>query len=185
MKPVFIQVVVVLPCVILFSFLNDGGLAYFSPDTFEIRSQSEITLPILNTPVYRSSYSYRDNSFELVEYLVAKGYWSPRETDEPRWILLFHWNDAWRDGDTQWYRDVNRSNEWIEWTEKHPDIARVLWPAVLSFLRSDEGSRYVTHVMFQAKISSSEAEFRELFHTDPELRADQRGLRLPEPTAPP
>ncbi|GMV84070.1 MAG: hypothetical protein AMXMBFR7_52540 [Planctomycetota bacterium] len=114
---------------------SPGGRGFFSPDTLEYRSQSERTVFATEIPLYRSAYRY--DAHELVDYLVAKGYWSPRPASEPRWIFLFHWNRSWKDGASGFHRRFFwRKDLWIEWTEKHPERAAEVWPHVLELLRA-------------------------------------------------
>ena len=152
-----------------------GGRTYFSPDTFQVRFQSEVLLPLSYAPAWRSSFTYRHDTYPLVEYLVSHGFWAPVATPEPRWILLNHWNVQWRDGHSTLYKYL-KSQEWIEWTESHPDVAKVLWPNVLSLLRDSSYTWEVEHVMYLARGASTEAEWRELVERDPELQ--ESGIRL-------
>ena len=114
---------------------SDGGRGFFSPDTLDCRTQSEMLFPGTKIPIYRSTYDY--HRYELVEYLIAEGYWSPVETTSPRWFATFHWNRQWRDGTSDFHRAFGwRSEEWIQWTKDHPEIAAKLWPVVLDALRT-------------------------------------------------
>lgn len=157
----------------LFSILyGKGGRGFFSPDTFQIKTQSEILLPPTEIPLYRSSFDYHREPFKLVAYLVAEGYWQPVQTDEPRWILMFHWNNQWHDGQTQLYHYMSKHpNEWIEWTEANRSLAAVLWPMVLSILRREISGEYTEEVMNLARMSSSVDEFRNYINNDSELQA--------------
>jgi hypothetical protein len=114
-----------------------GGRAFFSPDSLDNRTQSEILLPLTELPLYRSRYVYY--RYPLTDYLVSKGYWSARATDSPQWVSMFHWNEQWRDGYSTFHREfASRGGEWIKWSDAHPDIAGDLWGRVLRMMRDDE-----------------------------------------------
>ncbi|MBE7464613.1 MAG: hypothetical protein HS116_14140 [Planctomycetes bacterium] len=129
-----------------------GGRGFFSPDTLEYRSQSERTVFATEIPLYRSAFRY--DSHELVNYLVEKGYWSPRPASEPRWIFLFHWNRNWKDGESCFHRSFFwRKDFWMEWTEKHPERAAEVWPQVLELLRAGrdaEVARLLVDIQYES-----------------------------------
>jgi len=93
-------------------------------------------------------------------HLIEKQYWTPCPSAKPRWIFVSCWNEQWRE--TQFYRYTRRyPDEWIEWTEANPALARLLWPKVLSILRRGITGGYAAHVMFLARQSSTVEEFRD------------------------
>jgi hypothetical protein len=147
-----------------------GGLSYFSPDTFQVRSQGELLLPMTDIPIWRSAYSFASDTYPLAEYLVANGHWKPASTSKPRWIVMNHWNTRWRDGQSTLYRYMRRPSEWKEWTEANKEVAAVLWPTVLSLLREGVDSSYVAHVMDLGLRASTIEELRERVAMDPELQ---------------
>jgi hypothetical protein len=52
---------------------------------------------------------------------------------------MFEWSPGTRDGESALQRELFwRRESWIEWSEKHPELAAVLWPRVLSLLRGDD-----------------------------------------------
>jgi len=158
-------------------FYGEGGRGFFSPDTFQVRTQSEILLPLLGIPIYRSSYEYHNESYKLVDYLADEGYWSPIETNDPSWYPMFHWNEQWRDGESGIYRYMNRyHDDWIDWTEENPTLAAVVWPKVLSILRRGITGGCAEHLMFLGRQSQSVEEFREYVNADPELQAE--GIKI-------
>jgi hypothetical protein len=83
---------------------------------------------------------------------VAEGYWSASNTPEPRWLPTFQWNQQWRDGQSQFHRELGRRGEqWIEWSKRHPDLARALWPRVLTALRrTDDGGMFQAEILLRA-----------------------------------
>jgi hypothetical protein len=157
-----------------------GGRGFFSPDTFQFKTQSEILLPPTELPLYRSAFEYHEKP-DLVAYLVAQGYWVPIQTEEPNWIAVFKWNTQWRDGEMQLYRYMNQPSEWIEWTEANPTVARVMWPKVLSILRRGITAGYAEDIMRKAKQSSSLKEFINSVNFDPVFQ--NKGISIqPEST---
>jgi hypothetical protein len=128
-------------CLLAFFLLgSSGGRGFFSPDTLEYRSQSEVLLFVTEIPLYRSRYKY--DKHELVDFLVCRGYWTAKDTRSPRWLCLYHWNDSWRDGESGLYRSLFQKRKfWIVWSEKNPQQAAELWPLVLDLLRSNEPDR--------------------------------------------
>ena len=112
-----------------------GGRTFFSPDTLETKSQSETLLFLTSVPIYRSSYQY--HRYELVDFLIAEGYWTPSAAPSPRWLGTNRSNAQWRDGQSPIHREFAWfADDWIAWTQAHPELAAVLWPLVLEELRS-------------------------------------------------
>lgn len=166
---------------LLFS-CSKGGLGYFSPDTFQMRTQSEILCaplsPLVEFPIYRSAFHAREEPYELVTYLVEKSYWEPVETDQPTWVLMFHWNNRWRDGESVLYRYMTYTPDfWIEWSEANPELAQVLWPKVLEIIRNGQMDGSAEWVMNLAQQSSSVDEFQFRVNHDPELQSV--GISMP------
>lgn len=127
----------------LLFFRLGGGVGYFSPDTLEYKSRSH---DFLDWPT-------RDRN-ELTEYLIRKGYWSPIETKKPRWILMFEFWPGMRDGQSSLHAELSwRGDEWIEWSESHPEQAAQLWPQVLGVLRADPkiGREEAAELMLNAR----------------------------------
>ena len=111
-----------------------GGRGFFSPDTLECRTQLEWLIPLTEVPLYRGPYSR--HRWLIVDYLVAQGLWSKSDVREPRWLFTFQWNQQWRDGQSQLQRELAwRGKEWVQWSEDNPELAKILWPRVLSALR--------------------------------------------------
>ena len=50
---------------------------------------------------------------------------------------------------------------WIDWTEREPDIADELWPAVLVALRNADHQRFA-ELMYAARFSENVDQFRRL-----------------------
>ena len=72
---------------------------------------------------------------------TAKGYLGDQYTGNARWHLVHGsktgvrgWNGDAKDA----YRSFKREH-WIEWSDKHPEHARYLWPKIVAFTR---GERY-------------------------------------------
>jgi hypothetical protein len=139
-RRVRILLLLLLPAALLYgsaAMFGSGARGWFSPDTLEFRSQTEFVLFSHKLPLYRGRYETR--RLPLAEYVVAKGHWSPSASPTPRWTPMYHWNRQWHDGHTRlckeltWYDD-----QWIAWTDEHPDAAKAFWPMVLSLLREQD-----------------------------------------------
>ena len=140
-----------------------GGRGYFSPDTLECRTHPEWLLPLTDIPLYRGPDS--THRWPVVDYLVAHGLWSRSETPDPRWLTTFQWNRQWRDGQSQFHRELGwRGEWWVEWSEKNPEMAKALWPKVLAALRrpgtTDTGEAEI--LLFAAQKARSVEEFEKL-----------------------
>jgi hypothetical protein len=139
-----------------------GGRGFFSPDTLQYRTQSEWLLPLVNNPLYRSSYTYRQDP--LVRYLVAEGYWTPRPTSDPKWVVAFQWNNQWHDGQSLMYREIAwRGQYWITWSRSNSDIAAKLWPMVLQAMRGENATARrdaeIVSLMYEARASKDPQAF--------------------------
>ncbi|HEY3394529.1 MAG TPA: hypothetical protein VGK58_17595 [Lacipirellulaceae bacterium] len=141
-----------------------GARASFSPDTLDYRTQRELLLPLIGVPIYRSRYRVHRNN--LAQFLIDNNYWSPQQTDSPRWILANHWNDQWKDGFTGFHREFTSQKQfWIAWSKAHPERAAEFWPELLSLIRkSDYDDSAVTEAMWNVKVSLGDeyAELRRL-----------------------
>ena len=123
-------------------FGSSGGRGQFSPDSLEYRSQSEVLLWGTKQSVYQSRWRYHNHT--LIQFLVNNGYWHYSDIAENRWIFLFHSNSQWRDGESSFHRAFFWKDDfWIEWTNKQPEQAAVLWPRVLESLRLGDEQKAV------------------------------------------
>ncbi len=121
---------------------SSGRRGFFSPDTLEYRSQSEVLCRGTSVPLFRGPFEYHEH--ELVKFLVDKGYWQPKKIDSHRWIFLFQWNDMWRDGESSFHRQFFwKKAHWIEWTNKNPEGAARFWLRILELLRGDNEEKAV------------------------------------------
>jgi hypothetical protein len=164
-------VVVILLVAAVYSsawFWGRGARTLFSPDTLECKSQSEILLTP-EIPLYRSSFEYF--RYDLVQFLIDKGYWTPKYPNNPRWIWIYDWNKAHSLGYGPLARQLSRNREfWMEWTDNNPAFAKVLWPKVLSQLRSGKDSGYVGEMIRCAQSAESLEAFEQLVATTPEFQ---------------
>ena len=136
--------------------LARGGRIFFSPDTLESKSQSEILLYMTEIPIYRSSYHF--DCTDLAKHLIEKGYWSPISPSNPRWLLGVHWNNQWHGGNARFYREIaSYGTEYIEWSNNHPELAKYLWPRILRILRTqpDIANATLADLLYRARHSSS------------------------------
>ena len=148
-----------------------GGLHYFSPDTLDSYSQSEVLLIFTELPIYRSSRS--THRYKLVQYLINQGYWSPIAQSGPS-IVTSKWNMQWRDGQSDFHRQFAwYADQWIAWTQQFPEVADELWADVLSLLRQDSSNELhdAVRLMHHSRIASTVEDYKALLESDPELNA--------------
>ena len=108
----------------------------FAPESFARRSFWYYEIPLLHiqiTPIDRD-----DETNELERYLRAQKYVAPSPPPSPRWDMV-----RVAQGATEVYQgdaailcayldavDQDGKFFWKLWSEQHPELARILWPAV-------------------------------------------------------
>jgi hypothetical protein len=143
-----VAVIVVMGYAILF-FGSVVGQE-FAPDSFARREFSFREIPLLGlqiTPIYR-----RDVTNSLEAHLTGNQFISAPKSPaaNTRWDLVVARRSPLADvgriisqGDARIlceYLDAHDSNDqsiWLEWTEKHPELARVVWPVVARVARQE------------------------------------------------
>lgn len=144
LRPMEWLIIAAIAVTIFLFVYSGGGVGHFSPDTLDYKTRSH---DILCWPTYHRT--------KLTEYLIEKDFWSPHPTSSPRWILMFEWWPGTRDGDLGLHRELtgSKGDEWIEWSEKHPERAAVLWPQVITLLRADPdgGPREAVELLWTAQ----------------------------------
>lgn len=107
----------------------------FCPYTFEHRGFAFREIPF--TGIQISSIN-RDTDTGVVElHLIQKGYIVP-DTTKNVWQLLslIRFRGTYATGDAEFlmkYLDAQNDKDeyaWLKWSEDHPQLAKVLWPAV-------------------------------------------------------
>jgi hypothetical protein len=135
-----------------------GGRGYFSPDTLELYGHSELLIPWTNISIYHGRPEH--HSSLLADHLVARGYWTRSVVAEPRWVLMFRWNQQWKDGQSSLHREIVwRAEFWVKWTDENPTLARAMWPRVLAMLRTSGDAENTAHLMYAAARATNVAEF--------------------------
>jgi hypothetical protein len=140
-----------------------GGRGFFSPDTLECRTQSEWLIPLTRIPLYRGPGS--THRWPIVDYLVTQGWWAKADTSNPRWLPTFQWNQQWNDGESQFHRELGwRGDAWITWSNENPDMAKALWPKMLTALRQPGAASVsvAADLLFTAQHARSVEEFERL-----------------------
>jgi len=108
----------------------------FCPHTLERRGFAFREIPF--TGIQISSIS-RDTDSGLVElYVIKQGYIVPDQTEPKTWHLLSlrRFRGTYAEGDAELlmkYLDAQNDKDeyaWLKWSEDHPKLAKVLWPAV-------------------------------------------------------
>ncbi len=145
------------------ALFGDGSIGCFSPDTLQSRRQTEYVIPMTDVQVYRSAGSV--SRWPIVNYLIAKGYWSDSKVSEPRWICTSRENPQWRCGTSRFERELaGNEAEWRKWTEENPELANCFWPRLLAELRKP-GTSHISEVdmlLGVARIAKSPEEFDRL-----------------------
>jgi hypothetical protein len=108
----------------------------FSPQTFERRSYSFYELPLLGIQV--TATRHEDLTGAAEGYLTMKKHVTPAAAAKQEWhiILGSRGTKLQRKGDAGIlirYLDATDAEEdlrWVKWSEEHPKLADVLWPAV-------------------------------------------------------
>jgi len=167
-----------LICVcVLLAFLGVADLTIeyqfgteFSPDAFQHRMYHRYSF--MGRPITRKIYE--DKKWALDEYLHRKGLIPPSDLGEPRWWLVQcfdHGRSDW--GSLGKGYDIclrlqtfpSERDYWVPWSEKHPDIAKVLWPQVVVALREDQLEEAV-RLLSAAESSETLHEFLEEANAD-------------------
>ena len=136
-----VVVLAILGIITWFFWPSFGAIHLFSPDTLESGYRSTVTLWD-GPPVYRSELKPRES--KLIQFLIERGYWRPTHPPSPRWIVTDY------SVRHEFYRNAD---EWVQWSEQHPEHAAALWPHVLDVLRNDpkRGQSDVSELMWEAK----------------------------------
>jgi len=109
----------------------------FSPATFSRRSFCYYQIPLIQLQVY--PIDRKDKSNDLENYLRSNNYVPVKKTGESSWDLVFtaRAQIVVTQGDAAIlcaYLDTEDPDGgdlyWQKWTEDHPKVAKVLWPAV-------------------------------------------------------
>jgi hypothetical protein len=136
-----VVVLTILGCIAWLFWPSFGAIHYFSPDTLESGYRPTVAFAGLQ-PDYR--FSLKPTESKLIQFLIERKYWRPTHTPSPRWIVT----------DYSVRREFNRNaDEWVQWSEQHPEYAAALWPRVLDVLRNDpkRGQSDVSELMWEAK----------------------------------
>lgn len=150
-------------------FLDKGSRGEFDPFSLTARHRSQWLLPLVEVPVYHTAWE--STKYELPQYLVDHGYWMASPGQSPRYLLMYDWNEQWRDGQTELYAAMNmHTSRWIELTQSHPDIAFELWPRVLAALRTSSDPLGDSRgLMFMALTCKNSTEFLEAINAEQRL----------------
>lgn len=137
----------------------------FCPQTFERRSYSYYELPVLGIQV--TGERLEDLTGDTEKTIASKGYISTPKGGKQDWHVLFgsRGTRQRRPGDAgilmQYLdaTDVGSNLRWEEWTEKHDEQAKILWPA-LQQLALAELYVFVPDLFEAAKRLSDPAELK-------------------------
>ncbi len=110
----------------------------FCPFTFERRGYAFREIPFLGIQI--SSIDRRTDTGIVELYIIKQGYIVPDATkcNSNTWHLLslIRFRGTWATGDAELlmkYLDARNNKDefaWLKWSEDHPPLAKILWPAV-------------------------------------------------------
>jgi hypothetical protein len=114
----------------------------FAPDTFEHRAYHYYELPVVRMQITPVRRELRRST--LAQTLVDKKF-IPCTTPPRRWDLVVsrRMGEELRQGDAQilsQYLDVpddRDESHWLQWTEDHPAVARILWPVIAKLAQQE------------------------------------------------
>lgn len=108
----------------------------FCPHTFERRGFAFREFPF--TGIQISSIDRRIDTGLVEMHIIAQNYLVPDHTEPKTWHLLslIRFRGTYAEGDAELlmkYLDAQNDKEeyaWLKWSEDHPQLAKVLWPAI-------------------------------------------------------
>lgn len=133
-------------------FLGLSGTVYgveFSPDRFSHRSFRYYQwCGIQITP--KQSREWRS---EVDDYIHEHGFVANVDRPDPRWHLV----KGFAPGVRGWHGNAKLmcqsvgcwggNDEWVTWSEDHPDLAKIIWPQVVVWARNEQ--YYVIMTLFR------------------------------------
>lgn len=141
-----------------------GARIYFSPQTLQYKVQDEICLLGTDIPLYRSLGSY--GTYEIVDVLVEYGYWQPISAHTVEdWILINHWNYQWNDGHNDFVKLLLwRQENWINWTDRNPELARLFWGKIQELMRTRFNSIELVVMLSEGADMRTEVDWTQLMN---------------------
>jgi hypothetical protein len=115
-----------------------------SLNSLEKRKKEYYVIPIFNLHVSAIKVTTIDSP--LSRHLRSSGLVVDR-TESERWVVAnkhmgTHWRPRNGPANGLW-RALRDQNAWLEWSQRRPDLAGVLWPRVLSMLDQGVDCEYV------------------------------------------
>ncbi len=114
----------------------------FSPDDFSRRKFSYVRPSWL--PITLQGLVYQNVSDPLILWLVNKGYVTPTTGRAQKWDLV--WDSRMPPDSTAYdaqilcayldLQDLHGTNVFLQWSQKYPDHAKILWPQVARCARA-------------------------------------------------
>lgn len=91
-------------------------------------------------------------------------------TSENKTITIARFNSAWRDGQSSlYYPFVRERDEWVSWTEQHPELSDYVWPRFLQLINLGDQSR-AWMLLIHTKQAETTAELIRKLDSDPEMQ---------------
>lgn len=114
----------------------------FCPETFQRREFWRWELPLVGMPL---TAEYRRDATEDGERMLRAEGWLPSLSVPPQWHLVWQVRGRVRwPGEAELLlhylesRDADHELRWLRWSQRHPQLARVLWPAVQRLARQEQ-----------------------------------------------
>ncbi|HEX5034381.1 MAG TPA: hypothetical protein VFW62_07880, partial [bacterium] len=138
----------------------------FCPDTFERRGFAFREIPFLGVQI--SSIDRRTDIGSVESHILGRNYITSTVREPKTWHLVKLWRfrGTSATGDAALLmsyldaRDEKKGDHaWVNWSEAHPDLAKVLWPAVAKAAQ-DNNYLVVPDLFSAARASGTAAELK-------------------------
>lgn len=147
-------------CVSLFGYVSGEE---FDPISFQRRTFNYYELPLVGIQVIPVTRKSTTTALEKHVSKLLK--LSPGNGEDWHVVSLYRSAQKYNDGDAALlcsYLDVEvgGGQEWLNWSKKHPTLAKVLWPAVADLARR-RMYIFIPRLMESAKAATEPVAFRE------------------------
>lgn len=120
----------------------------FAAETFQRREFEYYQLPLIELQI--SGINRTDSTGDLEDYLIKEKIVSVASSTTPpdesiRWDLVHahRFGVVYSRGEAEILcdyldaKDADNKNVWVEWSKKNPELAKVIWPAVVSVAQQE------------------------------------------------
>jgi hypothetical protein len=156
----FQQILFMTPCLFLLCLglsVGERGGVEFSPDSFRKREFTYSYIALLGKRVSERRNHASEGS-PLQAYLLEAGHIDRVPDDQARWVR--HYGSV---GSAAFVlsRELE-SGDWVKWSRDQPDLAAVLWPAVVNAVQhhGDNGMRFAEMMLRESRGAKTPNEVR-------------------------